>query len=159
MRCNTCHKVIKVEREDKIDVITGPTIIKPEISHIVEIDTLLIEAEEIMTEHLDQAIGVDLEITIDGKDADRVIGMTIQGKITEETNKGIIIGKIMVKVTTGNKGIEVQVGTITEITTETIEKKDMTEVEIQGGIAVEKDSQGQDLGRNQKVEGILMDQE
>ena len=51
-----------VEGEDKIDVITGPTIIKPEKGHIVEIETLCIEAEDIMTEILDLAIGGDLEI-------------------------------------------------------------------------------------------------
>ena len=122
MRCNISHKFIKGEREDKIDVITGPTIIKTGIGHIVEIDThtLLIEAEEIMTEILDPAIGVDLEITIYGKDTDRMIGVTIQGKIMEETTIGIIIGKIMVETTTGNKGIKVQVGTVTGITTGTI---------------------------------------
>ena len=48
MRCNISHRFIKVEREDKIDVITGPTIIKPEINHIVGIDTLLTKAEETM---------------------------------------------------------------------------------------------------------------
>ena len=35
----------------------------------------------------------------------------------------------------------------------------MTKVEIQVGIGVEKDSQGQDLGWNQKIEGMLIDQE
>ena len=85
--------------------------------------------------------------------------MTIQGKIMEETTIGKIIGKIMVEVTTGSKGIEVQVGIDTEITTKTIQEKDMTEVKIQVGIGVEKDSQDQDLGWNQKVEGMLIDQE
>ena len=153
MRLNTSHKYIKVEGEDKIDVIRGPTIIKPEIGHILGIDIYLIEAGEMMTEILDQAIGVDLEITIDRKDTERVIGMTIQGKIPEETTIGIIIGKIMVMKIPGNQGIEVQVGTVTEITTGTIQEKDMTEV----GIGEEKDSQG--LGWKQKVEGILIDQE
>ena len=37
----------------------------------------------------------------------RVIGMTIQGKIMEETTIGIITGKIMVELTTGNKDITV----------------------------------------------------
>ena len=119
MRHNISHKFTKVEGEDKIDVITGPTIIKPEIGHIVQIDTLLIDAEEIMTEILDHVI-VDLQITIGRKDTDSVIVMTIQGKIMGETIIGIIIGKIMAEVTTGNKGIEVQVGIITEITIETI---------------------------------------
>ena len=159
MRHNISHKFTKVEGEDKIGMITGPTIIKTEIGHIVEIDTLIIEVKEIMTEILDQAIGVDLEITIGGKVTDRVIGMTIQGKIMGETIIGIIIDKIMAEVTTGNKGIEVQVGMIIEITIKTIEGKDMTEVEIKIGIGVEKDSQGQGLGWNQKVEGMLIDQE
>ena len=53
-----------------------------------------------------------------------MIGMTIQGKIMEETTIGIIIGRIMVKVTTGNKGTEVQVGTVTEFAIETIQEKD-----------------------------------
>ena len=49
VRLNTSHKSIKVEGEDKIDVTTGPTTIKPEIGHTVEIGIHLIEAEEIMT--------------------------------------------------------------------------------------------------------------
>ena len=159
MRLNTSHKHIKVEGEDKIDVIIGPIMIKPEIGHIIGICIHLIEAGKIMTEILDQAIGGDLEITTDGKNTDRVVGMTIHGKITEETTIGIIIGKIMVKVITENKGIEVQVGTVTEITTETNQEKDMTKVEIQVGMEEERDIQGQGLGWNQKVEGILIDQE
>ena len=108
---------------------TGPTTIKPEIGHIVEVGIHLIEAEEIMTEILDQTIGVDQEIIIDGKDTDKVIGVTIPDKTTEGTTIGIIIGKIMGEAIIGEKGIEVQVGTVTEITTETIQGKDMTEVE------------------------------
>ena len=107
--------------------------------------------------NLVQAIRVDLEITTDEKDTGKVIGMSIQGNIM--ATKGIIIGKIMVEVITGKEGIEVQGGTVTEITTEAIQEKDMTEVEIQVEIRVEKDSQGQALGWKQKVEGLLIDQE
>ena len=159
MRLNTSHKSIKIEGEDKIDVTTGPTIIKPEIGHIVEIGIHPIEAEEIMTEILEQDTGVDLETSTDGKDTDKVISMTIPDKSMGETTIGIIIGKIMVEVITGSKGIEVQVGTVIEIATETIQEKDMMEVEIQVEIAVEKDSQGHGPKGNQKVEGILIDQE
>ena len=88
-----------------------------------------------------------------------MIGATIHFKIMEETTVGIIIGKIIVGVITGKKGIEVQVGTVTEITTETIQEKDMTKVEIQVEIGVEKDSEGHYLGWKQKVEGILIGQE
>ena len=77
----------------------------------------------------------------------------------EETTIEMIIGKIMVEVITGNKGTEVQVGTVTEITTGTIQEKDTMKVEMQVEIGVEKDSQGQGLGLNQKVEGMLIDQE
>ena len=140
-------------------MITGPTSIKPEIGHIVETNTLLIKAEETMIEILDQAIGVHLEIAIGRKDTDRMIGMTIKGKIMVETVMGIIIGKIMVEVTIGNKGLEVQVGTVIAITIETIQERDMTEVEIQIRIGTEKGSQDQDLGWNQKVVGMLTDQE
>ena len=48
-------------------------------------------------------------------------------------------------------------GTLTRITIKTIQY--MTKEEIQVGIGVEKDSQGQGLGRYQKVEGVLIHQE
>ena len=92
-----------------------PTTIKPEIGHMVEIGIHLIEAEEIMIEILDQTIGVDLGINTDGKDINKVIGVTIPDKTTEGTTIGIIIGRIMEQAIIGNKGIEVKVGTVTEI--------------------------------------------
>ena len=156
MRLNTIHKSIKVEGEGNIDVTTSQTTIKPEIGHIVEIGIHLIEAEEILTEILDQTIGVDQEIIIDRKDTDKVIGMTIPDKTTEGTTIGIIIGKIMDEAIIGNKGIEVQVGTVTEITIETIQ--------YDQGRNTSKDrstesSQGHGLEQNQKVKEIMIDQE
>ena len=118
MRLNTSHKFIKLEEEDRIDVITDKTTIKPEIGHTVEIGIHLIEAEETLTGTLDQIIEVGQGITIDGTDTGKVIGMTIPDKITEETTTEITTDKI-----TENKDIEVQVGTVTEITIETIQGK------------------------------------
>ena len=54
---------------------------------------------------------------------------------------------------------QVQVGTVKEITKETIQGKDLSEVEIQVGIRVEKDSHNHGLEWNQKVEEIVIDQE
>ena len=68
MRLNTSHKFIKVEGEDRIDLTTVKTIIEPEIGHTIEIGIYPIEAEEIMTETLDQIIEVSQGITIDGTD-------------------------------------------------------------------------------------------
>ena len=95
MRLNTSHRSIKVEGEDKVDMTIDKTTIKPEICHTVEIGMHLIEAEEIMTEILDQNIGVDQGIILDGKDTDKVIGMTIPDKITGQTTIEVIIGKNM----------------------------------------------------------------
>ena len=138
---------------------TDKTTIKQGIGHTVEIGIHLIEAEEIITEILDQTIGVDQEIIIDGKDTDKVIGVTIPEKNTEGTAIKIIIDKVMDEAIIENKGIELQVGTVTEITTETSQGKDLTKVEIQVGIGVEKDSQDHGLEQNQKVEEIVIDQE
>ena len=82
---------------------TGPKTIKPEIGHTVEIGMHIIEAEEIMTEILDQTIGVDLGIITDGKDTDKVIGMTMPDKTTEGTTIEISIGKITDKAIIGKK--------------------------------------------------------
>ena len=107
----------------------GPATIKPEIGHTVEIGIHPIEAEEIMTEILDQTIGLGLGIITDGMDTDKVMGVTIPDKATEGiTVEIIIIGKIMEEVIIENKGMEVQVGTVTEITIETIQGRGMTEV-------------------------------
>ena len=118
MRLNTSHKFIKVEGEDRIDVTTDKTTIKPEMDHTVEIGIHLIEAEEILTDILDQIIEVDQGITIDGTDTGKVIGVIVPDKITEETTIQITKDKII-----ENKGIEVQVGIIIEITIETIPRE------------------------------------
>ena len=47
MRLNKSHKFIKVEVEDRIDMTTDKTIIKPEIGHTVEIGIHSIDTEEI----------------------------------------------------------------------------------------------------------------
>ena len=85
--------------------------------------------------------------------------MTIPDKTTEGTTIRINISQIMDEAIIENKSIKVQVGRVTEITTETNQGKDMTEIEIQVGIGVEKDSPGHGLEWNQKVEGIVIYQE
>ena len=50
-----------------------------------------------------------------------------------------------------------QVGTVIEITTETIQGKNLSEIEIQVGIGVETDSHDHGLEWNQKVEEIVID--
>ena len=57
------------------------------------------------------------------------------------------------------KGIEVQVGTVTEITTVIIQGKDLSEVEIQVEVGIEKDNHDHGLEQDQKVEEIVIDQE
>ena len=140
---------------------TGKTTIKPEIGHIVEIRIHLIEAEKTLTEIIDQIIEVDQEITIDGIDTGKMIGVTIADKNTEETTIEITIDKIRDEIIIENKGIEieVQVGIIIEITTETIQGKDLSEVEIQVEIRVEKDSCNHGREWNQKIEEMVIDQE
>ena len=98
-----------VEGEDKINMTTDSTTIKAEIGHTVEIGIHLIEAEEILTEIINQITEVDQEITIDGTDADKVVGVMITDKIIEETTIEIIIDMIMDEIIIENKGIELQV--------------------------------------------------
>ena len=112
-----------------------------------------------MTEILDQTIGVDLGTITDGKDTDKVNRHDHPRQDYRRDTIGIIIGEITDKAIIGNKGIEVKVGTVTEITTKTIQEKGMTKAEIQVGIEVEKDSQDHGPEQNQKVGGILIDEE
>ena len=105
MKLSTSHKSTKVEGEDRIDVSTDKTTIKPEIGHTVEKGIHCIEAEEILTEIRDQIIEVHQEITIDGTDTDKMVGVTITEKFTEETTIEIIIDRIMDKIIIENKGI------------------------------------------------------
>ena len=88
---------------------TDKTTIKPEIGHKVDIGIHLIEAEETLTEIIDQIIEVDKEITIDGMDTDKIVGVMVTDKITEETTIEITIDKIMDEIITENKGIEIEV--------------------------------------------------
>ena len=76
MTLSISHTTIKVEREDRFDVNTDKTIIIPEIDFTVEIGMFLIEVEEILTEIIDQILGVDHEIIID-----KMIGETVIDKI------------------------------------------------------------------------------
>ena len=80
-----------------MDVTADKTTIKSEIDHTAEIGIHLIEAEEILTEILDQTIGVDLGIVKDGKDTDEVIGVTIPDNNTEGTTIGMIIDKMWIR--------------------------------------------------------------
>ena len=131
------------------------TVIRLEIDHIVEIEIIHIEAEEIIIGTIDQIIEVDHEITIYmmtgettidmmlGEIAtDKMIDMTIIG----ETITDPIIGQIMEETIIGNRDIEleVKVGKILEIITEIIQGNDLREVEIEAEIGVEKDKHDQD---------------
>ena len=55
--------------------------------------------------------------------------------------------------------IEVQVGIIIEITTETIQGKDLSEEEIKVEIGIEKDSHDHGLEWNQRTEEMVIDKE
>ena len=161
MTLSTSHKSIKVEGEDRISMTTDKTTIKSEIGHTVEIGIHLVEAEKILTEILDQIIEVDQELTIDGMDTDKMVGVMITDEITEETTIEIIVDKIMDEIIVENKGIEieVQVGIIIGITIETIQRKDLSKVEIQVEIGVEKESCDHSLEWNKKIEEMVIDQE
>ena len=93
-----------------------------------------------MIEIIDQIIEVDQEIIIDRDISGKMVGMMITDKITEEITIEITVDNIMDEIIIENKGIEieVQVGIIIEITTETIQGEDLSEVEIQEEIGVEK---------------------
>ena len=65
----------------------------------------------------------------------------------------------MDKAVIENKGVEVQVGTVIEITTETFQGKDLSKVEIQVDIRVGRDSQDHSLEQDQKVEETVIDQD
>ena len=53
--------------------------------------------------------------------------------------------------------MEVEVGIVTEVITETIQGRDLREVEILVGIGTGKDSCDHDLDQNQKIEEIVID--
>ena len=102
----------------------------------MRIKTCPIEAEEIIIGTIDQIIEVEHEITIDmmiGEiTTDKMIGMTLVGKNTEEIITEPTIGQIMEETIIGNRDIEVEVkvGIILEIITEIIQGKGLNEVEI-----------------------------
>ena len=116
-----CHKSIKVEGEDRIDVITDKAIINPAVDHTVEIGLIIlfIEVEETLTETIDQILEVDHETVID-----KMIGKTDTDKIIEETTLEVTIGKIMDEIIIENKGMEIgipgEIGIVTEVITEII---------------------------------------
>ena len=64
------------------------TIINPGIGHTVEIEILPTEAEETLTEIIDQIIEVDQEIIID-----RMIDEIITGEMIGEIISGVMIGE------------------------------------------------------------------
>ena len=103
------------------------TIISPEIGHTVGIETCPIEAEEIIIGTIDQIIEVEHEIT-----TEKMIDMTLIGKLIEEIITEPTIGQIMEETIMGNRDIEleVKVGIILEITTEIIQGKGLNEVQI-----------------------------
>ena len=122
------------------------TIINLETDHTVEIEINHIEAEEITVEiTTDQIIEVDQEKTIDMMIGEtttyRMIDETIIDKIIEEIITETIIDQIMEEIIKENRDIEIEVkvGRILEIILETIQEKDLSEVEIETEIGVEKD--------------------
>ena len=140
---------------------TDITIINPEIDHTVEIGILLIEVEETLMETIDQIIEVDHEKMLDMMIGETVIGEIITDRITEGTAIEVTIGKIMDMIVIENRGtgIEVQVGITAEVTTEIIQGKDLSEVEILVEIGVGKDSHNHNLEQNQKIEEMVIGQD
>ena len=147
----------KVEIEAKTDI--DKTITSLETDHIVEIEINHIDAEEITIEIIDQIIEVDHKTTIDmmigettidmmiGEIAtDKMIDETIIGKIIEEIITETIIGQIMEETIIENRDIdlEVKVGRILEIIMEIIQEIDLSEVEIEVEIGVDKEKHNQD---------------
>ena len=79
--------------------------------------------------------------------------MVIEGTITDwiigETILEVTTGKIMDKITIENRGIgievQVEVGIVTEVFTEIIQERDLSEGEILVEIEIDKDSHNHDL--------------
>ena len=135
------HKSIKVEGEDRIDVITDKIIINPEIDCAVE---RYIEVEETLTETIDHILEVDHETIID-----KMIGETVTDRIIEEPTLEVTTGKIMDEIIIESKGIEigvqVEVGIVSEVITEIIQGRDLSKVEILAEIGIGKDSHDHEL--------------
>ena len=118
---------IKVEGEERIDMIRDKTIINAEIDHTVETGLIifLTEVEETLTETIDQILEVDHKTFID-----KMIGETVADRIIQETTLEVTIGKTMDEIIIGNKGIEigvqVEVGIVTEVIIEIIQGRDLS---------------------------------
>ena len=89
------------------------------------------------------------ETTIDVMIDKTIIDRTIEGTITETIVEGTINKDI---------GIEVKVGGILEIIIETIQEKDLCEVEIEVELRVEIDKHDQEQECYQMIERIGQDQ-
>ena len=85
---------------------------------------------------------------------DKMIGETIIDKIKEGIIKETIISEIMEETINRDIEIEVKVGRILEMITETIQEKDLKEVEI--GVEIDKHDQQQE--HYQVIERIGQDQ-
>ena len=147
----------KVETEAKTDI--DKTIISLETDNTVEIEINQIETEEITIETIDQIIEVDHETAIDMTIGETTTGMMI-GKITidkmindtiidmniEEIITETSIGQIVEETIIENRDIEIEVkvGRILEIIMEIIQEKDLSKVEIEAEIGVERDKHDQD---------------
>ena len=135
MRLNISHKFTKAE-EDKIDMNTDKTIIGTEIGHTVGIKTCPIEAEEIIIGTIDQIIEAEHEKTIGMMickiTTDKMIDITLIGKIIEEIVTEPSMDQIMEETIIGNRDIELEtkVGIILEIISEIIQGKGLNKVEI-----------------------------
>ena len=160
MKLNLSHKYTKVEEEDKIDVKLGKKIISLEIGNTVEREINHIEAEEIMIENTGQITEVEQEMNIDRKigvtTIDKMTDMTVTGKNIGEKITEIILYKIMVE--NRDLTLEIKVEIILETITGIIQGKDLSKVEIEAEIGVEKDKHDHDLEHHWKIEIIGQDQ-
>ena len=171
MRSNISLRLTKVEIEVKTD--RDKTIISLETDHTVEIEINHMEAEEITIEIIDQIIEVDHEAITDmmiGETTidmmigeiitDKMIGQTVTGKNIEEIITETTIGQIMEETIVGNGEIEldVKVRKVLEIIIEKVQEKDLSEVEIEAEMGVEKGNHDQDQEHFLKVEMIGQDQ-
>ena len=125
MRPSTSHKSIKVEGEVKVDLTTDQMIINPEIDHTAEIVIGIppIEAEETMTEFIDQIIEVDQDTIVE-----KMIGEIITGKMIGKTTSDMMIGETITDRIIGG----ITIGAITDEIMDVIiiETKDI-EIEVQ----------------------------
>ena len=91
---------------------------------------------------------------------DKIIDETIIGKIIEEIITGTIIGQIMEETIIEKRDIELKVkeGRILEIIIKKFQEKDLSEVEMEAEIGVEKGKHDQDQEHYHRIVMIGQDQ-